>query len=371
MNKSSYRWLSFTIRLVLTLTAISLTACTNAASFYEVGGEYDSVGRPSDINGQLVFPAKEIDGSWFIEGQGQQAPRYYGIGFVSEVNGKLTYEARLNELKTIVVHNGTEYGREYDKAYFARSINGKLAYKAKKNQKSFIVYDGKIIGKKYDNSSVPIEIAGKLTYSAGPVMKSVIAHGDKEFGATYDRAYSPIDVNNKLAYLAKSKGKTLVVWDGVEYGKEYDKITSPLYSIDGELAYLAAVTEITEVYHRKKYTDKWRFVIGHKEVGIDYDGIGSLTEIDGKFAYHATKKGKSFIVYDGERYGEEYGDCFNPFDSSGRLTYQIRKDGYQHVVLDGVLGKPYKKITGLTTVAGKLAYRAKLSADKWVIVIER
>jgi hypothetical protein len=162
-------------------------------------------------------------------------------------------------------------------------------------------------------------------------------------------------------------GKEVIVYDGKEYGGEYDKVYKPML-IGGKLVYSAYNENGSEtVYYivqgDKVYTDT-----------NDYYSISYPVDINGKIAFEAytggTKaesNGKSIIIYDGKRYGEQYDWASEIFNVNGKLGY-IAKEGLgvgkTFLVVDGKeIGKEYQHVYSPVIIDGKLAYSAYKKVD--------
>jgi hypothetical protein len=213
-------------------------------------------------------------------------------------------------------------------------------------------------------------IGGIYVYTQQPT-----PNGGKTASGTYSQISGATMINGKLAFVGTAlTGKEVIVYDGKEYGSEYDKVYKPRL-IGGRLVYSAYSKNGAETIYYivdgdKVYTDT-----------NDYYSISYPVDINSKLAFEAyvggTKaesNGKSIIIYDGKKYGEQYAWASEIFNANGKLGY-IAKEGLgvgkTFLVVDGEeIGKEYNRVESPTEINGKLAYIAdnkKLVYDGQVI----
>jgi hypothetical protein len=191
---------------------------------------------------------------------------------------------------------------------------------------------------------------------------------------TYSKISQASILDGKLVFVGTtSSSKDVIVYDGKEYGGEYDRVYKPML-IGGRLVYSAYNSGAETIYYiidgDKIYTDT-----------DEYYSISYPVDIDGKLAFEAyiggTKaeaNGKSIIIYDGKKYGEQYDWANEIFNANGKLGYIAKEGsgvGKTFLVIDGEeIGKEYQHVYSPVMINGKLAYIAddkKLVYDGQVI----
>jgi len=187
-------------------------------------------------------------------------------------------------------------------------------------------------------------IGGMFLYKPQPTPNGV----GKTASETYSQISGATMISGKLAFVGTTlTGNEVIVYDGKEYGSEYDKVYKPML-INGRLVYSAYSKNGAETIYYivdgdKVYTDT-----------NDYYSISYPVDINGKLAFEAyvggTKaesNGKSIIIYDGKKYGEQYDWASEIFNANGKLGY-IAKEGLgvgkTFLVVDGEeIGKEYNR----------------------------
>ena len=347
-------------------------------------GPYDSVGKPADIGGRLVFWA-EKNGEQFIvdDGTEESTERFLKNVDLVDVGGKLAFKDAC-----CIFYDGKIFGDSYDAVGVPVSVGGKLAYTARSelniktqyNRRKFVVvYDGEEHGTEYENALEPIDIGGKLGYHAynvneGIFTEYVILDG-KEISVEYKgnriSEFKDIgtmyDVGGKLAFQAKIDWKFILFYDGKEIGSQYDRKGLPA-NIGGKLAYVA------------EKGDRYIIVYDGSEIGWQYDSIESLSQdkfkeekyflnVNNKLAYIAKKGEKEIIVFDGEEIGTQYDRVGYAVNIGGKLAYAAEKDDDVFIVYDGIeVGKQYDGISAIIDVGGKLAYKAEKDGVYFIVV---
>jgi len=214
-------------------------------------------------------------------------------------------------------------------------------------------------------------IGGIYLYNTQPTSNS----GGKIASETYSQISGATLLNGKVAFVGTTlTGNEVIIYDGKEYGSEYDKAYKPML-IGGRLVYSA---------YNKNGAETIYFIIDGDKVYTDtsdYYSISYPVDINGKLAFEAyvggTKaeaNGKSIIIYDGKKYGEQYSWASEIFNANGKLGY-IAKEGLgvgkTFLVVDGQeIGKEYNVVESPIIINGKLAYIAdnkKLFYDGQVI----
>jgi len=197
-----------------------------------------------------------------------------------------------------------------------------------------------------------------------------VVYENKEIETEFLWISDLININGQLAYVGqKSKGKAVVVHAGKENSSRYD-IHLPLMNADGRLAYTVSV------FHDEGLNkEKVMMIVGGKVVGGEYDAVRWVTFENNHVAF-AVEVGtginpKTYVIYDGEAYGQQYDYASEPVFVAGRLAYLAKKEQQSFIVLDGVEGKRYDHIDARkVSIAGKLGYYAK-SNGVWKMVIEK
>lgn len=156
---------------------------------------------------------------------------------------------------------------------------------------------------------------------------------------------------SSTAYIAKIKDakegypKTMLVLDEKIISNDYEYVgyangwDNSFVMHEGELAYIVA--NKPQYYWEKgasvptnnndvKYQVIWK----NKVISDSYDFIRDLAVINNKLSYTATDQGKSFIIYNGKRYGEEYVVAANVMETGGgNMAYiGVDKDRNYHIM---------------------------------------
>ena len=316
----------------------------------EIGGSYDQALSPTLIAGKLFYEGVK-NNKYYAVYDGQEIGKdYFSIWSPGEYNGKPIYIAEKIG-KSVLVYDGNEISNaSYDYVWSYSIINGKIAYLASKSGeaytaqkinpqtsesrrdippegiKSVIIYDGKEIGREYDTVGFPMEINGNLAYIALKDGKKFSVLGSLE-ATRYDEINEPLLLDGKLAYIAQKNGKSFLVYDGQEM-KAYDRIDMfSLKNIDRKLCYRAADSTAKK--------GKYFIVYDGNEIGKDYDNVLSFAASGGKQAYVADKKTARSVVYAGGDTGKTY-STIDP-DSlafyGGKLSFTAQKgNGIWYVV---------------------------------------
>jgi hypothetical protein len=274
---------------------------------------------------------------------------YFSIWSPGEYDKKPIYIAEKLG-KSVLVYDGNEISNaSYDYVFSYSIINGKIAYLASKagetytalkinpqtsesrrdippeGIKSVMVYEGLEVGREYDTIGFPMEIGGKPAYIALKDGKKFTVFGSLE-GTKYDEMGEPAIVDGKPAYIAQKAGKSFVVYDGREM-KAYDRIDIfSLKNIDGKLCYRAADSSTKK--------GKYFIVYDATEIGKDYDNVLSFAASSGKQAYVADRKTVRSVVYAGGDTGKEYitTDPESLAFYGGKLSFIAQKSGVWYVV---------------------------------------
>jgi hypothetical protein len=313
----------------------------------EIGSSYDQALLPAFIAGKLFYAGVRNNKYYAVydgEGIGMD---FFSIWSPGEYDGKPIYVAEKLG-KSVLVYGGNEINNaSYDYVWSYSLVGGKIAYLASKNGetykkivpqtsesgrdvppegvKSVLVYDGREIGREYDTVGFPMEVGGKLAYLALKGGKNFIVVGGLE-GSVYDVIHKPLIIGGKLAYIAEKGGKIFLVYDGVETAA-YDRIDyASLEDAGGKPAYRAADPG------RKK--GKYFMVYNGTEIGKEYDNVLSYAASGEKQAYVAELKTTRFVVYQGAGIGKDF-DSVDP-DSlafyDGKLTFIAQKSGVWYIV---------------------------------------
>ena len=316
----------------------------------EIGSSYDQALSPAIIAGKLFYAGVK-NNKYYAVYDGQEIGKdYFSIWSPGEYNGKPIYIAEKIG-KSVLVYDGNEISNaSYDYVWSYSIINGKIVYLASKSGetytafritpatsesrrdippygiKSVIIYDGKETGREYDTVGFPMEIGGNLAFIGLKDAKKFLVLGSLE-GTKYDDVGEPLLLNGKPAYIAQKDGKSFLVYDSQEM-KAYDKIDIfSLKNVDGKLCYRAANSSTNK--------GKYFIVYDGQEIGKDYDNVLSFAASDGKQAYVADKKTARSVVYAGGDTGKTY-SSIDP-DSlafyGGKLSFTAQKgNGVWYVV---------------------------------------
>ena len=316
----------------------------------EIGGTYDQALSPALIAGKLFYAGVK-NNKYYAVYDGQEIGKdYFSIWSPGEYNGKPSYIAEKIG-KSVLVYDGNEISNaSYDYVWSYSIINGKIAYLASKSGetytalkinpqtsnsrrdippegiKSVIIYDEKEIGRDYDTVGFPMEMGGKLAFIALKNGKKFSVLGSLE-ATRYDEINEPLLLDGKPAFIAQKDGKSFLVYDGQEM-KSYDRIdVSSLKNVDGKLYYRAADSTVKK--------GKYFIVYDGNEIGKDYDNTLSFAASAGKQAYVADKKTARSVVYAGGDTGKTY-STIDP-DSlafyGGKLSFTAQKsNGLWYVV---------------------------------------
>lgn len=315
----------------------------------ETGKDYDQALMPRLIAGKLFY-AGVRNNKYYAVYDGQEIGKdYFSIWSPGEYNGKPVYIAEKIG-KSVLVYEGNEISNaSYDYVWSYAAIDGKIAYLASKagetytalkinpqtsesrrdippeGIKSVIVYDGKEIGREYDTVGFPMEIDGKLAYVALVNGRKYMVLGSFK-GTEYNDISEPLMYNGKPAYIAEKDGKSFLVYDGREM-KAYERIDpSSLKYVNGKLCYRAADSTAKK--------GKYFIVYDGAEIGKDYDNVLSFAASGEKQAYVADKKTARSVVYAGGDTGREYGaiDSGSLAFYGGKLSFIAQKSGMWYVV---------------------------------------
>ena len=313
----------------------------------EIGTAYDQALMPDIVAGKFFYVGVK-NNKYYAVYDGQEIGKdFFSIWSPGEYNGKLIYVAE-DLGRSVLVYDGKEISNEsYDYVWSYSIATGKIAYLASRNGenytrivpqssnsrrdippegvKSVIVYDGQEIGRDYDTVGFPLEIDGKLAYIALKDGKKFSVVGNLE-GAKYDDIYEPLVLDGKLAYIAKKGGKSFLVYDGKEMTAYNSIASNSLKNVNGKLTYRAADAS------SKK--GKYFIVSDGRMIGKEYDNVLSYAASGEKQAYVADVSTKRFIVYQGVEIGKEY-DSIDP-DSidfyNGKLTFIAQKSGVWYII---------------------------------------
>ncbi len=315
----------------------------------EIGASYDQALMPALIAGKLFYAGvKNNKYSAVYDGQ-EIGKDFFSIWSPGEYLGKPIYVAEKIG-KSVLIFDGNEISNaSYDYVWSYAIINGKIAYLASKagetyiakkinpqtsesrrdippeGVKSVIVYDGKEYGREYDTVGFPMGIKGSLAFIALKGAKKFTVLGGME-GTKYDDIHEPLLYDGKTAYIAEKDGKSFLVYDGAEY-KAYDRIDpTSLKNIDGKMSYRAADPTTKK--------GKYFIVYDGAEIGKDYDNVLSFAALSGKQAYVADNKTTRSVVYAGGSSGKAYSaidpDSLAFYD--GKLMFTAQKNGVWYVV---------------------------------------
>jgi hypothetical protein len=242
-------------------------------------GVYD---EPSEfgaaiINGRVAFVAKRNGKEFMVNIDGTEGKKYDFIRYLNNVNGSLVYIAKevpadpRTELEKnnssgkifvpvdslgadqFVVKDGIE-GEKYEKIqteygiHGVEVINGRVAYVGiKKDGTPVLNVEGES-PKEFPRHFISHvkEINKKLAYvlvgKTEDIGKAKVVYDGQE-GKKYDDIEKIIDANGKLVYLAKDGEEMLVVYDGAE-GKKYEDIDSFKFDVEaGKLFYVVRKKE--------------------------------------------------------------------------------------------------------------------------------
>jgi len=185
---------------------------------------------------------------------------------------------------------------------------------------------------------------------------------------TYSQISGASIINGKLVFVGTTlKGKEVIVYDNKEYGGEYDRVYKPML-IGGELVYSA--------YNKKGSETVYYIVQGDKVYTDtnDYYRISYPVDVNGKIAFEAyiggTKEeanGKSIIIYDEKRFGEQYAWASEIFSVNGKLGYIAKEGSKTFLVVDGKeIGKEYNYVSSPVMINNQLAFSAtKKVVNDW------
>ncbi|MEK6809512.1 MAG: hypothetical protein AABY40_02475 [Nanoarchaeota archaeon] len=229
-----------------------------------------------------------------------------------------------------------------------------------------------------------VEVYGKLAYFAKKNGKDIIVYDEQEFGEEYDRADYPFELDRELAYTAMQNGKYFIVYQGKKYSEEYDSLNR-IRSLNGKVAFIT------------REGSKGFVMYGGKKVSKEYDTnlykIQNLEIIGGKVMYVVEEKrtegiggesvgvGSRYHVFSENEKVGVYDYIFAPsttsaelIDINGQLAFRAQQGDKWVVVYGGKKAAEYDDIDHLTSVAGKLAFTARVGSKdegKTFIVMEK
>jgi hypothetical protein len=315
----------------------------------EYGEGFDQALMPTLIAGKLFYAGVK-NNRYYAVYDGQEIGKdFFSIWSPGEYDGKPIYIGELVG-KSVLVYNGSEISNaSYDYVWSYTIIDGKIAYLASKagetytalkinpqtsesrrdippeGIKSVVVYDGVEYGREYDTVSFPMDAGGKLLYIALSKGKEFTVLGGLK-GKEYDEISEPVSLDGKPAYIAEKGNDSILVYDGREM-QSYDRIdVSSLRVVDGKISYLAADSSTKK--------GKYFIVYDGVEIGKDYDSVLSFAASGEKQAYVADKKTARSVVYADGDTGKQYSkiDAGSLTFYEGKLTFAAQKNGIWYVV---------------------------------------
>jgi len=319
--------------------------------------EYDSILRLIEVDDKPVYVAK-ANNKYFVVWEGEEGQRYEDIDYLSifEYNKKPTYKAD-SGVSWRVISGVEEVGRRYPHIGPLTEVNNKLTYSVQSRTGWMIIFGDEIVGTEYDYVHSPAEVNGRLAYFALKDKNRFVVYGDsktKNYHG-FSSQNPPTEINNSLAYIVRENEKEYLVY-GEHQGNLFDSIKGLTEVVD-KPAYKATIG------------DKSFIVYGEKELGKEYDFVGSPTEVDGKLAYCAMEVDVGFVVFDGRKQ-IRHSKVYHPIEVDGKLTYKFVSAGRSVISYGGVdVGRQYDQVYCFAEVNNSLAYIAKKD-DMWYMVQE-
>ena len=280
-------------------------------------GKFEAVKLPStpvtglaDVGGKLAYVTSEESAdmdlyigdlkSYIVWDGKEYGKEYAGVSNPTDVGGKLAYIATKDaddiSAKTFIVWDGKEYGTEFVGVDDLTNFDGQLAYIGSKDPESFQDEQSYIVigDKKYG----PHQLAGRLRIENGHVIAVVnddqgwkFFADSKEYGESIDiNSDRGIFINDKFVY---SQNGAIFIEDtkvDVEVAAE-----GP-FAVDEKLVFLEQLESTSE--------DKnWRLMIDGKQVGEVI--VGDLLKFD------VSKNGRVGVkVYTKDELGEIQGHFY-------------------------------------------------------------
>jgi hypothetical protein len=94
-----------------------------------VGGKYDSVGDPQDIDGRLAFKATRGDREFVVNEKGEiVAEEFDYVSVPQNIHGQIVFWARRGTEFFLVNEKGAQHGRLYDEIFCVSPLPGGQAY---------------------------------------------------------------------------------------------------------------------------------------------------------------------------------------------------------------------------------------------------
>lgn len=271
---------------------------------------------PFQVGDEVAFMVTEGDKK-FIEYRGEEIGEEYDtVTKAADLNGKLLFTAKNGNRDIVVYDREVQTGYDSLAQPFGISssaepivVEGKLAFPAKKNGKTVVIYSNSVLGGEYEYVSDLKDIGGKVGF-VGTTSKgsSLVLDGETVYEA--DKINNLIDAGGKPAFITVDEEnlrefdkwgvshKNMVILDGKRIGKSYDSIKDSAYG-DGKLAFVA-----WEINKTGSVSDII-MVIDGQELEGEYKGVSTpqLKTIGDKLAFTVSKNDEIFVEYGDQELG--------------------------------------------------------------------
>ncbi|HOO53558.1 MAG TPA: HEAT repeat domain-containing protein [Methanothrix sp.] len=340
--------------------------------------DYQQINTFSPDNTRVVYMGRNDAGYWYYiiagpEGEIIEKNAYYSPrDFVFSQDGEHYAYKVLNNSKWMAVVDGSE-GREYDEVWnsIVFSHDGeRYAYSATKDGQSFMVVDGIEYGP-YKSVSDPIISSG-----GQHVLYTMVEEGNDHYvvvdGVVQDLMGSHPIVSPDGSRWAYSFGSMYtgspcyIVLDDdfIDLGKdESNRVAQMVFSPMGtRLAY-------DLVPGGNAYGDHIVVVDGVPGKRYHDPGVGTIvfSSDESTVAYWAKAEDGGFVMVMNGEEGKIYNKIGDPIISpdGSHVAYIVEESDGMFVVSDGIEGKKYESIWGLTfSLDGRLAYAASDTRDE-------
>ena len=320
----------------------------------------------SDDSRRFAYPAKTAAG-WFVVVDGQPNGPWSGIGEIVWSPDGLHYAYSAEKRRFwVVVHDGTKIGTDFD-AIMEHSI----VFSPNGQRFGYVVQDGRVMRAVVDGELGPkFDGVGRLGFSADNLHIVYLARRvdtaflviDGRLSAPYesiaDIVLSPSGFH--WAILARFEGAWHAIVDDVA-GPAFDSIDSPVFSSTNQrMAYAA-------------WKGKTAFVIVDGQEGAAFEEIlpsSVVFDAQGTHMAYAARRGTSWrVVVDG-REEKEYAKVSAPVLAADSVAYVAERVNEVFVVLNGVEGSHFDRITDLALSAdGKHhGYVGVKNQDSFIVI---
>jgi hypothetical protein len=317
--------------------------------------EHESIGAQGFAfgrNGRVGWVAGAEERGMYAVVDGEHGPWFDSIGergvVFSPDGSRYAFVAREGGGERLVVDG--EVGPRHDAILFFKWQNGShLGHVTEKDGKKHVFYDGELLaevdGVGKDGFVFPERgFRYAIGVRNGDVWSLIV---DGELRGKYKNLLPGMtfsDGGERLAYLAGRGEGMFLVMDGRERTnyRFYESMTfGPFAKRTGLVVGM----------------NEYRFAVVDGKVGARFAAIeqpGVRFSQDGQRTMYVGRRGDARIVVIDDELGEPFArfGSYEPAFIENRAVYSIRRKGTESLVVDGVEGKPYRKIEGLTFSPG-------------------